>query len=395
VAPHSTPPGRPRRALLAALTALVSLALSFTVVEWFARGLERRVALAKVRSGRSLALMRENPHGTGSYRLKPGLDLTTRVKGLDVRIRTNSHGMAWRDVERARAARPRRVAFLGDSFTFGCWARSYERSFVGVFEAGLNRERVEALNFGVGGYGLLDEELLLREEAITFGPDWVIVMLFVGNDFRDTWLGLDKERLVDGTAQLRDDVLAQRVPAEFVQAEARPAPPAPDPSRLRAGLMSLATFRLLLPRLGWHNPWIAFTPSRNFTWFSFWSLRPAPPVALQARDAALAALQRMDAFAREHGARLGVVTIPYREQVYAQAPSGRGWDTAYPQAWVERWADEQGVPHLDLLPRLRGHALRTDEDVYLEDDIHWNERGHELVGGWLREWFTAELRQLE
>ena len=53
------------------------------------------------------------------------------------------------------------------------------------------------------------------------------------------------------------------------------------------------------------------------------------------------------------------------------------------------------MPYLDLLPRLRAHALRSDEDVYLEDDIHWNERGHALVGEWLREWFSAELRPLD
>ncbi len=390
-----TSPERRRRLLLSLLTSLVSLGASFALVELVARRMEARLIEAKVKSGGALALMRENPHGSGSYRLKPDLDVATRVKGLDVRIRTNSHGMPWREVTREISSRPRRVAFLGDSFTFGCWARSYETSFVGVFESGLNRQRVEALNFGVGGYGLLDEELLLREEAIAFGPRWVIVMLFTGNDFRDTWLGLDKERLVDGTARLRDDVLAAKVPAELIRAEARNAPPAFDPSRLRRLAMTTATFRLLLPRLGLHNPWVEFTPSRNFTWFSFWSLRPAPPVALQARDEALRALGRMDAFTREHGARLAVVAIPYRDQVYASAPSGPGWDTAYPQAWVQRWADEQGVPYLDLLPRLRAHALRSDEDVYLEDDIHWNERGHALVGEWLREWFSAELRPLD
>jgi lysophospholipase L1-like esterase len=390
-----TSPQRRKRLLLSLLTSLVSLAVSFLLVELVARRLEARLSQAKVRSGAALALMQPNPHGTGSYRLKPNLDIATRVKGLDVRIRTNSHGMPWREVKRESAARPRRVAFLGDSFTFGCWARTYEQSFVGVFEAGLNRQRVEALNFGVGGYGLLDHELLLREEAITFGPRWVIVMLFTGNDFRDTWLGLDKELLVDGTARLRDDVLAAKVPAELIRAEARNAPTAPDPWRLRALLMSTATFRLLLPPLGLHNPWVEFTPSRNFTGFSFWSLRPAHAVALQARDEALAALTRMQAFTREHGAHLAVVTIPYREQVYASQPSGPGWDTAYPQAWVQRWADDAGVPYLDLLPRLRQHALRSDEDVYLDDDIHWNERGHALVGEWLRQWFSRELRSLD
>lgn len=389
----SAPPlGRRKQRAFAAVTSILSLALSFTVVEVVARRLETRVATAKLR-GSGLALFQPNPAGTGSYRLKPNLDLTTQVKGLEVHIRTNSYGMPWREVTRAKPPHVRRVAFMGDSFTFGCWARSYDQTFVGVFEQGLDRERqrVEALSFGVGGYGLADVELLLREQAAWFEPDWVVVMLFAGNDLRDTWLGVHKDDVVDGAARLRDDVLTAKVPREFLRPEAPTAAPAPDPSWVRAQLKRTATFRLLLPRLGLDHLWLDFGPSRRFTTFAFWSQQPPPPLVLRARDEMLATLGRLDAFAREHGARLAVVTIPYREQVLSRAWSGRGYDVSYPQVWVQVWAGEHGVPYLDLLPRLREHALTTNEDVYLEDDIHWDERGHALVGQWLREWFQAEL----
>lgn len=379
-------PGRLVNLLLAACT----LALGFVPLEWFARRLEHARVQAKL-AGPGLALMRENPSGAGSYRLQPGLDLTTRVKGVTVHLRTNSAGMAWREVALAKPARVRRVAFLGDSFTFGCWARDAEHGFVGVFERDLNPRRFEALNFGVGGYGLDDQELLLRELALAYAPDWVFVMTFVGNDFRDTWLGLHKHRLEGGTARLRDDVLAQRVPRTFVEAPWPPAAPAPDPNGLRATLAHTAVFRLLQPAFGWTHPWLRFKPSRRFTSFPFWSQRPAPPLALRARDEYLTTLGRVQALVRERGARLAVVAIPYREQVYADAPSGPGYDTAYPQAWIGAWAEAAGIPFLDLLPRLREHALRTDEDLYVEDDIHWNERGHALTGAWLRDWFQQDL----
>jgi hypothetical protein len=391
-APHVVVTRPSREALYRAVLATVALALGFAGVEAYARHRERALHALRLKSP-DVGLARANPFGTGSYRLRAGLDVETWVKGQRVRIRTNSHGMRWREVALAKPPRVRRVAFLGDSFVFGCWAPSAESSFVGVFERGYPGGRIEALNFGVGGYGTVDEELQLREEVLPFSPDWVVVGLFTGNDFRDTWLGLDKHRLrEDGVVELRDDVLEARVPAAYREAPNVTAEPAPDPSRLRAALERLATFRLLLPALGWDNPWIEFPVCRRFTSLTFWSLVPPPPVALQARDEVLAALGRMNQVSAEHGARLAVVAIPTREQVYARRETGALYDTALPQAWVHVWAREQGVPYLDLLPLLRGHALEHSGELYVAGDIHWNERGHALVGQWVRDWFREEVR---
>jgi hypothetical protein len=384
---------RRRRAIYAALVSGLSLTSGFALVETFA--LRREALLEQLMvEPHGLELMRENPSGTGSYRLKPNLDLTTLVKGMRVRIRTNRFGMHWREVDPARRQPTRRVAFVGDSFAFGCWARDVEHSLVGVFESGLNRDRIEALNFGVGGYGLDDIELQLREQVVDFSPDWIVVLLFTGNDFRDTWLGPQKHRIEGGTAVLRREVLADRVPAAFLRAPYVSSPPAADPSPIRRGLEIFATFRLLLPAFGLDNPWVEFTVCRKFTSFSFWSQVPPPDIALQARDAALTTLTRMKAWTHESGARLAVVAVPSREQVYAQKETGRGYDVRLPQDWIHVWARESDVPYLDLWSRLREHAVATGEDVYLPGDIHFSERGHALAGVWVREWFASEVRPL-
>jgi lysophospholipase L1-like esterase len=379
--------------LFTALLALFSSMLGFAGVEVVARRLERRLAL-RPQHGGGLDLAQANPHGTGSYRLKPNLDVHTWVKSQAVTIRTNSLGMRWREVAREKPVGKRRVAFLGDSFAFGCWTPSVDTSFVGVFEHGLNPRRMEALNFGVGGYGLDDMELLLREEVLSFAPDWVIVTVFTGNDFRDTYLGIDKHQIVDGTAVVRDEVVAAKVPAEFLQAPYAPPAEAADPWRMRALLKRTATFRLLLPALGWDNPWIEFKVHRKFMGFTFWSQQPPPGVVLRARDQVLATLERMDAVVRAQGARLAVVTIPSREQVYCRVESGPDFDVQFPQVWVRVFAREHGIPYLDLWAPLREHALATAEQVYLADDIHFDERGHALAGEWIRAWFQAEVRPL-
>ena len=268
--------------------------------------------------------MQPNPAGTGSFRLRPALDVVVSVKGLEIPIRTNRHGMRWHDVAVTKPETLQRIAFLGDSFTFGCWAKDIDHTFVGAFARRVDRDRFEVLNFGVGGYGLDDMELQLREQVIAFSPDFVLLMVFTGNDFRDTYLGIHKYKLIDGVAELDPEVLAAKIPNIDRESAAFALKPAPDPSRLRRWLVRFATFRRLLPALGWDNPWREFRYDPYFTTFPYWSQYPYPVVARNARDVTLTTLERIHAFAKARGFKLAVATVPSREQVYASKTTARG-----------------------------------------------------------------------
>lgn len=383
--------GRGRRRLLVALTAAITLTLTLGPAELVLRWRERRLAEA-ARPRERLDLLQPNPHGTGSYRLKPNLRLTTTVQGRTVEIRTNSHGMRWREIPLAKPAGVRRVAFLGDSYAFGCWSSSIERSFVGVFDAHLAGRGVETLNFGVGGYGPDEEALILEEEVLRFSPDYVIVALFDGNDLRDTHLGLRKHRLEQGSAELDEQVVRARVPAEFLVNDRVESQPLPDPSWLRSSLRGLASYRFLEPLLGWRDRRVQFAASRRFLAYSFWSRIPYPAVALQARDATLAALARIHDRCAERGIRLGILAIPTHDQVHAARESGRDYDIAFPQAYVQVFAREQGIAYLDLLPPLRACAHERNSALYLPVDQHLDDEGHALAGERIVEWFRSELR---
>ncbi|MCJ7827590.1 hypothetical protein MUP65_00380, partial [Patescibacteria group bacterium] len=100
------------------------------------------------------------------------LDISTKFRKRKIIIKTNSYGMHWREVSLTKSLEKKRIAFVGDSFTFGLWADRVENSFVGVFDSLLSSESFEVLNFGVNGYGLDDEELLIKEEftkVLVFG----------------------------------------------------------------------------------------------------------------------------------------------------------------------------------------------------------------------------------
>lgn len=371
--------------VLTGTTCLLILEGGIRFDDWLKSGTRRAAP-------QDLPLLQENPEGTGSYRLRPNLDLETRVGTDPIHIETNAYGMAWRKTSLKGPPGQARVAFLGDSFTFGCWARDAARGFVGVFEKSLPAGEFEALNFGVGGYGLLDEELILKELALQFGPSYVVVVSYMGNDFRDTWLGLHKENIVEGTARLDPEVLKARVPAAYLTPDDRIPLPC-ERSGWRRFAQRSAAFSRLAPLLDLEELCVKFRPNRSFVQPAFWSSVPAPRVALQARDAVTDTLSRMESLSSEHHARLAVVALPTAAQVYAQEPFGGNYDTALPQAYLQSFCRERDIPYLDLLPLLRQQAAASNKRLYLNRDIHLTEFGHARVGELIAAWFQSKVRR--
>jgi lysophospholipase L1-like esterase len=367
---------------------LVSCLVSLAALEIALRVYERWRAARPIPDVPALSLLAPNPHGTGSYRMKPNLDVETAVGRARVRIRTNSHGMRWREVGRDKPAGRRRIAFLGDSFTFGCWADSVEDSFVGVFERNISTRMWEVLNFGIGGYGPPDEELQLKEDVLRFSPDFVIVVFYCGNDMRDAWLGIDKARLVNGTAQLIDANVRARVPPHDLPDDTTLCRRAPQGFVKRQALR-LATMRFLAPWVGLDIPAIDFSVNRNFTMYPYWSMVPYSQTALAAKDETLACYQRMHDLARARGIGFGIVALPYKEQALSRQLAGPDFDIAFPQAYVQIFARERGIPYLDLLPIYRESLRTRPRRLYMDGDTHLNQDGHRFTGELLADWFRS------
>jgi hypothetical protein len=263
-------PSRRKRFAFVSIALSGSIALSLLILEIGSRWIEAR-RRTEPAGTRMVGLLVENPRGTGSYRLQPNYQRVARIGGREVRVSTNRHGMPWRDVSVEKTDRRRRIAFVGDSFTFGCWADNFEKAFVGVFDKSVSPERFEVLNFGVGGYGLSDVELQIQEQVMAFSPTFVIAVVFTGNDFRDTLLGAHKEDLVDGTARLNDANLRARVPEEYLGFDGTLSDTCNRESTVLRWLDGLSGFRLLSPFLGLENLCIDFAVNQNFRMYTFWS----------------------------------------------------------------------------------------------------------------------------
>lgn len=118
------------------------------------------------------------------WKLNAGVSGYVSDEGNRSFIRINSQG--WRDRER-HLEKPEgtiRIAVLGDSFTEARQVENNE-TFTQQLEpllSACSEREVEVLNFGVSGYGPLQEKLVYEHVARSFAPDIVVVMMTLGND---------------------------------------------------------------------------------------------------------------------------------------------------------------------------------------------------------------------
>lgn len=112
-------------------------------------------------------------------------------------VETNGAGLREEELPVERPAGEYRIAVLGDSMTEGLQV-AREETFTEVIErrlagcpalpAGIGTAKarsVEAINFGVSGYGTAQELLTLRHLALDYDPQLVVLALYSGNDLAD------------------------------------------------------------------------------------------------------------------------------------------------------------------------------------------------------------------
>jgi lysophospholipase L1-like esterase len=321
-----------------------------------------------------------NPRGTGSYRLKKNLNIQRKIGAATFLFRTNSLGMPWREVNQNNPEQKIRIAFVGDSFTFGCCATRVENSFVGTFDRKIS-SAYQVLNFGVVGYGLADEKLQLKEEVLAFRPRYLFLMLYNGNDFSDTFLSLSPEGKMLGLKERSPDE-RKDIPSRFttVQRTARP-------------ITTTATFRVVNSFLTTpEDPRKIFEDPNRFDSWAYWSRVSYPPIGLKAKDLSLQMLSEILELCKGNNIQIFIVTIPYVNQVYAPELRTDKFDFRFPQKYIEEFSRTHSVPYLDLLPPLRSFARNSNAEIYVPEDGHFNDEGHRLVGNLLLNYFVEVVR---
>ena len=157
-------------------------------------------------------------------RLKPGHRFVFQSEGYSANV-INSQGLRDREHGLAKPAGTFRIAVLGDSFSEALQV-SQEKTFWAVLERELQAKAqfkgriVEVINFGVSGFGTVQEWQMLNHYARAYSPDLVLLAFLPGNDVRNNSRELEPDHrrpfaeIVDDQLKLdnsfRDDPAEKR-----------------------------------------------------------------------------------------------------------------------------------------------------------------------------------------
>jgi len=339
----------------------------------------------------------------------------------DIEIRTNHEGFRDSDFTMEDATSTR-IAFLGDSFTFGEQVEESEtfvRSTEKLLRAVVPAAGIRCMNFGVGGYDTHQELLCYEIFAQRYDPDVVVLMMYVHND------------LIGNAFYLLD--------SNFGRPYFRPAmggleKVAADPARLKQNHMEhqqrfggvrwyhhfhlYNLWRLFL----WENRQVARQrhlraetgsiqdPARRLArvWqeedyrnYRYYAQGGADNVVTEADRVTELLLQRLERVVREHGARFCVALLPARENLWPdrwaeyvkQLPGleGVAMDFERPYKRVRHALPEAftaGVI-LDLRETLR--PADSKASIFFGRDHHYNKHGHSAVAEGLAGWLASTM----
>ncbi|MBP8981119.1 MAG: SGNH/GDSL hydrolase family protein [Syntrophobacterales bacterium] len=301
-------------------------------------------------------------------------------------ITINSAGMRDREYPLDKSPGKRRVAVLGDSFTAGLGVKEGE-VFTEVLENSLG-EKTEVLNFGINGFGPTQEYLLLKDRVLSYQPDLVLMVFYIGNDFDDT---TNLSAWIDGYERPRA-VLDKTGRVVFTNI---PVPKTSRPRNERQRTCSLPRSHL-----------IDFFDRIIHQRQDKYALDVLPPEVRLCRkdtDPAVAAalpllreiLRETDSLCRRHGSRFALVLAPTVAQIYDQIYWERikkvyqlrddNFDLFHPNKLLSGIGAELGIPVLDLTPELLAAAARGAE-LYYYKNRHWNAAGHRAAARAIYSW---------
>jgi lysophospholipase L1-like esterase len=233
----------------------------------------------------------------------------------------NSFGMPNDEIRLEKPPGVFRIAFVGDSISANFELRPRPEIYLNVLARTLNQEKrpdwhFEALNFGVTGYGILQELRVLQTLALRFHPNLVVIQQCLNDPYPS------------------DTPYAQMAP--------------------------IGRFRL------WNFVFHRLRPDRFWGWY--YVDRYYDPVGLENLARGSAGLAEV-----EQGVPLVAVLFPYLYR-----PAYDNWAYQRYHELYREGAERVGIPFLDLYTAFRQRGLIHDRG-YPIDPIHPDSEGHALA----------------
>jgi hypothetical protein len=308
-------------------------------------------------------------------------------------VRINRDGFRGPDYARAKAPGVVRIAVIGDSYVEAIQVAE-NKTFTAV--AGreladcplLKGKRVEAMNFGVDGYGTAQELITLQRKVWAYSPDIVVLAIFLGNDVRNNSVVLEPDQcrpfwVYDGNRM--------KLAGPFI-----------DSPTFKLWCMARFDYRDLRLLDLFSNTWEILTgggpsaptaehPVEQAINYSIYS----PPVQQSWQDAWRVTEGLITAVRDEsvrHGAMFLAITEDTGIQVWPNPLMREKFekrlgvsDLFYPDRRIAALGDREGFAVLNLAPPLQRYAEQHQVFLHGFKNMpmgfgHWNEAGHAAAG---------------
>lgn len=347
------------------------------------------------------------------WTLRPGIRGWIREENA-AWININTDGLFDHDHAVAKPPQTVRFAVLGDSY-MSPLNLPFEQSFVSLLEGNLNRctsvraQPVEAINFGVPGYGTAQELLTYRRRVRAYTPDVVLLMMYVGNDVLNNHADLSPSDERGPFFVFRGDEL-QLIPPESWETEGQATPEERHVLRQQARLFVTRRSRAaallyevwgrlrtggLLPLGGDRNQNSVYQPA------------VAPPLT-DAWRVTEALLLRLAHEVGNDDVEFWLVTIPTSAQVDPSPATRRATaasygvpSLSYTEDRIQNFAAMHGIRALSLLAPLADYSEETGSNLYggFSSKVpagsgHWNELGNRVAADAVASQLCAQARAI-
>jgi hypothetical protein len=281
--------------------------------------------------------------------LKPNFSGPQRFGTEVANYVTNNMGFRDREMRTVNQNHSRyRLIFIGDSFTEGVGV-DYDDTFVGIIQR--SQPDMDILNAGVESYAPVLENLKIENKLLGLKPDH-IVMLVDPSDIQDSivyhyWLKhRDKPKesamkVLLQTSKFLSDVVKRISPHFFL-----------DPS---------------LPFDPHGNVWLNYYEERGM-WLQ--SKQIYDKWGKEGLILLLSDIADTINICKQHHVKLTVVIYPWPQYI-----KNKSYLVDY-QGQVRQLCVKNGIELIDLFDVFTPATLSTH---FIEGDIHWNKKGHELV----------------
>ena len=265
------------------------------------------------------------------------------------------------------------VVLIGDSYVEG-WSVSDDETSAAVLEQRLGRP---VSNFGVSGFGTLQQLIVLRRYALVQRPKLVVWFFFEGNDL------YDDQEFENALIYLQDHDIREfgSDPSHGVD-----WPQFRRASFLRNayGLLRRTAHPLVhkaLPAHGWYRDQAGAL--HQLFYFNYAAL-PFTGYEQERFDTTKAAFREGLELGRERGVAMALVFVPMKFRVYGEfcsfAPESpcQQWTPWNLPARFRAFCVEDGIDCVDLSEPMQ-QAAAAGRLLYAPEDSHWNADGHAFV----------------